>query len=65
MKDNMWIVILVVCIVGGMLYERVKPVVFRRIRSRGWAFVVAYVVFAAIFMALYGIAALLGFSVWQ
>lgn len=61
----MWIVILVVCIIFGFISQPVGKTIKKRVSSKWLAIILELVVYWVILMALYGIAALLGFNIWK
>ena len=61
----MWIVILIVCVVFGFIAQPVAKVIKKKVSSKWLAVILELVVYWIILMALYGIAALFGFNIWE
>ena len=61
----MWIVILVVCIIFGFICQPVDRLVKNRVHSKWASITLQFAINLVILMALYGIAALIGFSIWE
>ncbi len=61
----MWIVILVVCVIFGLIIQPVDKIINKRVSSKWLAVILQLIIYWIIFMALYGIAALLGFNIWE
>lgn len=60
----MWlVVILIVCVIFGFISQPVDRTIKRKVSSKWLAIILRFVVYWIIFMALYSIAALLGFSI--
>lgn len=57
-----WIVIIIVCAIFGFVSQPVDRFIKKRVSSKWQAIILQIVVYWIIFMALYGIAALLGFE---
>lgn len=61
----MWIVILIVCVIFGFISQPVGRVIKKKVSSKWLAVFLEIVVYWLILMALYGVAALLGFNIWE
>lgn len=61
----MWIVILVVCIVFGFISQPVDTAIKKKVSSKWLAIILDLAAYWIILMALYGVAALLGFNIWK
>ena len=59
----MWGVIIIVCIIFGIISQPVDRIIKKRVSSKGLSISLEFVVYFIIFMALYGIALLLGFNI--
>lgn len=62
---NSFGVILVVCLIFGFVSQPVDRVIKKKVSSKWLAIIVRLVAYWVIFVALYGIAALLEFSIWD
>ena len=65
MNKVMWLAILIVCIVFGFISQPVDKIVKKRVSSKWLSVVVRLFVYWIILIGLYGIAALLGFNIWE
>ena len=61
----MWLAILIVCIVFGFISLPVDRFVKKRVSSKWLSVILRLFLYWIILMALYGIAALLGFNIWN
>lgn len=61
----MWLAILIVCIIFGFISQPVDKIVKKRVSSKWLSVILRLFVYWIILMALYGIAALLGFNIWK
>lgn len=61
----MWIVILIVCVIFGFISQPVGRVIKKKVSSKWLAIILEIVVYWLILMALYGVAALLDFNIWE
>ena len=61
----MWIVILIVCVIFGLICQPVGRIIKNRVHSKWLSITMQFVVNFIILMVLYGIAALIGFSIWE
>lgn len=61
----MWIVIIIVCVIFGFISQPVDRIVKNRVPSKWLAIILQFVINWIILMILYGIAALIGFSIWE
>ena len=61
----MWIVIIIVCVIFGFISQPVGRIVKNRVPSKWLAIILQFVINWIILMILYGIAALIGFSIWE
>lgn len=61
----MWIEILIVCIIFGFICQPVDRLVTQRVHSKWISITLQFVINLIILMVLYGIAALIGFSIWE
>ncbi len=61
----MWIVILIICVIFGFIAQPVGRVIKKNVTSKWLAVILEFVVYWIILMALYGIAALFGFNIWE
>ena len=61
----MWIVIIIVCVIFGFISQPVDRIVKNRVPSKWLAIILQFVINWIILMVLYGIAALIGFSIWE
>lgn len=57
----MWLKILIVCVIFGFLSNPVDRFILKKVSSKWLSLILRIFVYWAIFTALYGIAALLGF----
>lgn len=58
----MWGVIIIVCIIFGITSQSIDRIVKNRVPSKGLAISLEFVIYFIIFMAIYGIALILGFN---
>ena len=65
LRQNMWIVIIIVCVIFGFISQPVDRIVKNRVPSKWLAIILQFVINWIILMILYGIAALIGFSIWE
>lgn len=56
-----WIVIIAVCVVFGLVSQPVDRMIKKNVSAKWLSVILRFVAYLVIFMALYGIAALLGF----
>ncbi len=61
----MWIVIIIVCIIFGFVSQPVDRLIKKNVSSKWLSVVLRLIVYWIILMGLYGIAALLGFNIWE
>ena len=61
----MWIVILIVCIIFGFICQPVDWLIKNRVHSKWVSVTLQFFINFIILMALYGIAALIGFNIWK
>lgn len=61
----MWIVILVVCTIFAFISLPVDKIIKKKVHSKWLAVILQLFIYWIIFMALYGIAALLGFNIYE
>ena len=61
----MWLAILIVCIIFGFISQPVDRFVKKRVSSKWLSVILRFFLYWIILMALYGIAALLGFNIWN
>ena len=61
----MWIVIIIVCVIFGFISQPVDRIVKNRVPSKWLAIILQFIINWIILMVLYGIAALIGFSIWE
>lgn len=61
----MWLIIVIVCLIAGFVSEPLDRVIRKKVSSKWLSIVLQLVVNFIILMALYGIAALLGFDIWK
>ncbi len=61
----MWLVIIVVCIIFGFACQPVDRIIKKKVSSKWLAITLQLVIYWIILMALYGLAALLGFNIWK
>ena len=61
----MWIVIIIVCVIFGFICQPVGRIVKNRVHSKWLAIILQFVINWIILMILYGIAALIGFNIWE
>ena len=62
---NKYLIILVVCLVFGIVSQPVDRLIKRKVPSKWMALGLRFVAYWIILVALYEIAALLGFSLWD
>ncbi len=62
---NKYLIILVVCLVFGVVSQPVDRIIKRKVTSRWLVIILRFVAYWIILVALYEIAALLGFSLWD
>ncbi len=58
----MWLVIIIVCIIFGFACQPVDRLIKKKVSTRWLAVIVQLIAYWVILMALYGLAALLGFE---
>ena len=61
----MWLAILIVCIIFGFISQPVDSIDIKRVPSKYLSIILRLFVYRIILIALYGIAALLGFNIWK
>lgn len=61
----MWLVIIIVCVIFGFISQPIDRIVKNKVPSKWLAISVQFVIYWIIFMVLYGIAALIGFNIWE
>ena len=61
----MWIVILIVCVIFGFICQPVDRIIKNRVSTKWLSITLQFVANFIILMVLYGIAALIGFSIWE
>lgn len=61
----MWIVIIIVCAIFGFLIQPIDRYIKKRVSSLWLRYVLELIVYFALLMALYGLAALFGFNIWK
>ena len=62
---TMWVVILIVCVIFGFICQPLDRMVKNRVHSKWLSVTLQFVINFIILIALYGIAALIGFSIWE
>ncbi len=58
----MWLLIIIVCIIFGFACQPVDRLIKKKVSTRWLAVIVQLIAYWVILMALYGLAALLGFE---
>lgn len=60
-----WLVIIIVCIIFGFISQPVSKIIKKNISSKWLATCIQFVAYCIILFALYGIAALIGFNIFE
>jgi hypothetical protein len=60
-----WIIIIIACLIVGFIVKPVDRLIEKKVSSKWLAYLLQILAYFIIFLALYGIAILLGFNIWK